>query len=85
MYGHAVQTVAADEGAAFGAAILAGVGARVWSSVDEACAAIVRTATAAEPQPAAVAVMNERYAAYRRVYPALRSMADRRVDKEAYV
>jgi xylulokinase len=84
VYGHAVQTVAADEGAAFGAAILAGVGARLWDSVDEACGAIVRTTTAAEPQPAAAAVMNERYAAYRRVYPALRSMADRRIDKEAY-
>ena len=42
VYGHAVETVDADEGAAYGAAILAGVGAGVWPTVDEACDALVR-------------------------------------------
>ena len=36
-----VETVAAEEGAAYGAAILAGVGAGVWPTVDEACDAVV--------------------------------------------
>ena len=32
-----VEIIAAEEGAAFGAAILAGVGAGLWPGVDEAC------------------------------------------------
>ena len=42
----------ADEGPAFGAAILAGVGEGIWPSVEEACVAIVRTAEEFEPNPA---------------------------------
>ena len=41
VYGRAVETIAADEGAAYGAAILAGVGAGVWTTVDEAVDATV--------------------------------------------
>jgi xylulokinase len=72
VYGHAVETVDADEGAAYGAALLAGVGAGLWPSVDEACDRLVRSTIAATPDADTVAVMNERYAAYRRIYPALR-------------
>ena len=35
IYGQSVELVEADEGAAYGAALLAGVGGRVWASVDE--------------------------------------------------
>jgi xylulokinase len=75
VYGHAVETVKADEGAAFGAAVLAGVGARIWASVDEACDALVKTAERVAPDPRAAATMNDQYAAYTRIYPALRAMA----------
>ena len=37
VYGHAVETIAADEGGAYGAALLAGVGTGIWPGVDEAC------------------------------------------------
>jgi xylulokinase len=74
VYGHAVHTVTVDEGAAYGAAILAGVGARVWASVDEACEALVQTAGITLPQPDVVGLMNEQYVTYRRIYPALRSL-----------
>ena len=37
VYGHEVEIVEAEEGAAYGAAILAGVGAQMWPSVDAAC------------------------------------------------
>jgi xylulokinase len=84
VYGRAVETVAADEGAAYGAAILAGVGAGVWSSVDEGCDAAVRRAETILPQAEVVPIMNERYAAYRRIYPALRSLADHTRRKEIY-
>ena len=69
-----VETVQADEGAAYGAAILAGVGAGVWPSVDAACDALVRTAGVTTARVRGRRVMNERYAAYQRMYPALRSI-----------
>ncbi len=85
VYGHAVDTIAADEGAALGAAILAGVGARVWPSVDAAVDATVRVGATTSPEADVVAVMNDRYAHYRRVYPALRAIAGTTARDEAYV
>jgi xylulokinase len=70
VYGHSVELIAAEEGAAYGAALLAAVGAGVWPSVDAACAAAVRVASRVDPDPAAVATLNASYAAFRRVYPA---------------
>jgi xylulokinase len=80
VYGHPVETVSADEGAAYGAAILAGVGIGCWPSVDAACDALVRGATVATPQPEVVSAMNERYEAYTRLYPVLRLLQRDRVD-----
>jgi xylulokinase len=74
VYGSEVEIVEAEEGAAYGAAILAGVGAGTWKSVDEACSAVVRVAKKITPQPDAVAVMNASYAAYRKVYPATKNI-----------
>jgi len=74
VYGKPVEIVAAEEGAAYGAALLAGVGAKTWNSVDEACSAVVRVAARVEPENGAVAVLNEHYKEYRRVYPATRSV-----------
>src|SRR5213082_126743 len=74
VYGHTVEIVEAEEGAAYGAAILAGVGAGLWPSVDAACHTTVRVASRVNPQPAAVATLNTSYSAYRRVYPATREI-----------
>ena len=74
VYGHAVETVEAGEGAAYGAALLAGVGAGIWPTVDDACDRLIRTTVAATPESRIVELMNTRYAAYRRMYPALRSV-----------
>jgi len=74
VYHHAVQIVEAEEGAAYGAALLAGVGARVWSSVDEACERCVRVAREVAPDPVAAKVMEQQYQTYRRIYPALRAI-----------
>ena len=74
VYGYAVETVEAEEGAAYGAALLAGVGAGVWPSVPAACDAVVRVASRVEPNPETTEIMNERYRAYRAVYPALRGI-----------
>jgi xylulokinase len=72
-YGQPVDTTA-DEGAAYGAAILAAVGIGRWPTVDAACDALVRGAATTMPQPEVVALMNHRYRAYRRLYPALRAL-----------
>ena len=74
VYGRAVERVTVDEGAAFGAAVLAGVGAGIWRDVDEATDRLIRSTVAAAPDPESVFVMNERYAVYRRLYPALRQL-----------
>ena len=74
VYGHAVEIVEAEEGAAYGAALLAGVGAGLWPSVDAACSATVRVASRVNPQPAAVATLNASYSAFRQIYPATRAI-----------
>ena len=74
IYGHDVEIVAAEEGAAFGAAILAAVGVRAWPSVGAAAAAVVRVAKRVQPDPKSSVQMKASYAAYRRIYPATRAI-----------
>ena len=74
VYGQEVEIVEAEEGAAYGAAILAGVGASLWPSVEAACASTVRVAERVCPNPDNVAILNEAYASYRRIYPAMKSI-----------
>ena len=74
VYGHAVEIVEAEEGAAYGAALLAGVGAGLWPTVEAACAATVRVASRVSPQHAAVATLNASYSAFRQIYPATKAI-----------
>lgn len=74
VYGAVVETVAADEGAAYGAALLAAVGAKNWQTVDDACDATIRVAEKIEPNPQTVETMNRQYEKYRTIYTALRSL-----------
>lgn len=74
VYGHTVELVETEEGAAYGAALLAGVGGGAWSTVDEACEATVRVRAVLEPDAARASLMNERYRVYRAIYPALRDV-----------
>jgi xylulokinase len=76
VYGYEVEIVEAEEGAAYGAAILAGVGAKTWPSVDEACDSIVRIAKRIPLDPKVSAAMQRNYEVYRRIYPALRDITD---------
>jgi xylulokinase len=76
VYGHEVEMVKAEEGAAYGAALLAGVGARIWPSVDEACASVVQVENRISPRADVVAKLNNNYATYRRVYSATRGIFD---------
>jgi xylulokinase len=74
VYGHSVEILEAEEGAAYGAAIFAGVGAGCWTSVDQACDAIVRVANRVSPDRQATATMQQGYQVYRKIYPALHSV-----------
>ena len=74
IYGMPVDLVAAEEGAAYGAALLAGVGAGMWASVDAACETAVRVGKRVEPIAKNVELMNRRYQEYRKLYPALRGI-----------
>ena len=76
VYGSSVEILVAEEGAAYGAALLAGVGAGLWSSVDDACDAAVRVARRIDPIDENVKLLNQRYQQYRRIYPALRAVFD---------
>jgi xylulokinase len=76
VYGNEVEILAAEEGAAYGAAILAGVGAGRWSTVDEACDAVVRVAARVQPNRNSSSLMQRNYQIYRRIYPALRRIRE---------
>ncbi len=76
VFGMDVATVNVTQGAAFGAAVLAGVGAGAFANVPDAARAIVRETGTTSPGPD-----TERYRGacerYRALYPALRGWAPR--------
>jgi xylulokinase len=72
VYGQPVELLEAEEGGAYGAALLAGTGVGAWPTVEAACAATVRVAETIAPEHPAV--MNEVYVEYRKIYPALREI-----------
>ncbi len=74
--GSELVTVNTTEGGAFGAALLAAVGAGVWQTVPEACRATIKVVSATSPQPAQVKVYNDLYPLYRGLYPALKPTFD---------
>jgi len=67
-----IVTVNTTEGAAYGAAVLALVGAGVFASVEAAWAKLVRVTGKTEPG-GDTAVYNQLYSLYHRLYPALKS------------
>jgi xylulokinase len=76
VYGQGTETLRADEGAAFGAALLAGVGIGVWKSVDEACEKTILLDESFEPDLESVAVLDRQFDNYRKLYPLLRSIEE---------
>jgi len=65
-------SVSTTEGAAFGAALLAGVGSGVWSNVDVACAQTITTSDRVIPNKETVAIYESLYEQYQRLYPTLK-------------
>jgi xylulokinase len=61
VFGLPINTINIEEGPALGVALLAGVGAGLWDSVEAACDAVITTTSTTEPDPAAVALYDDLY------------------------
>jgi xylulokinase len=71
-----LERTAAEEGAAYGAALLGGVAAGVFAGPQEAVERCVRVRDRIEPDPAWRDAYGELYPRFRRLYPALRPLED---------
>ncbi|WP_158751903.1 xylulokinase [Acidobacterium sp. S8] len=76
VYGYPSDILEAEEGAAFGAALLAGVGAGAWPDTDAACATAIRVAEQIAPEASEERSYADGYKMYRRLYPALRAIRE---------
>jgi xylulokinase len=65
-------TVNTTEGAAYGAALLAGVGAGIWSDTDTACETCVKITGKTPVQDEFSPVYEDAYLSYVKLYPALK-------------
>ncbi len=74
VYAHRCDVLVAEEGGAYGAALLAGVGGGGWPDVEAACATAIRVASQIEPRQEAVERYARGYLGFRKVYPALRGV-----------
>jgi xylulokinase len=72
IYGAEVATLAVEEGPAYGAALLAGVGTGLFSSVEDAASRCVKVTSTTAPHAGDRAHYERAYAVYRELYSALR-------------
>lgn len=72
LYGMPVKTVNSKEGPALGVAILAGVGAGMYASVEEGCRAVIRTDKQELPTAENSAEYEKYYEIYRGLYASLK-------------
>ena len=73
LYNCEVTTAASKEGPALGVAILASVGTGIYSTVQEACEAIVKTDKVQIPDAENAEVYEKYYQLYRKLYPAMKN------------
>jgi len=74
VYGQAVEVLTAEEGGAFGCAMMAGVGAGHWANLEEAAKACIEVAQRIAPDAAEQAAYAAGYTSWRRLYPALKTL-----------
>ena len=70
-------TVNTTEGAAYGAALLAGVGAGAWVDVQSACKAVIKITGTTQPNPQDAEPYNKGYSIYQNLYPVLKPSFDK--------
>jgi xylulokinase len=71
VYGQTVAQINAQEGPAYGVALLAMVGTGAYHSVPEACAATIKVTEELSPQPKVQRAYDQVYQEYHRLYPTL--------------
>ena len=71
VFGKPVTAMTADEGAAYGVALLATVGAGHYKNITEACAAAVKTAESSKPDAKTRKAYDRAFAQFQRLYVAL--------------
>jgi xylulokinase len=69
-----LERMEAEEGSAYGAALLGGVAAGVFASVEDAVAECVRPLERIDPDPAWAEVYEAGYRRFRAAYPAIRAI-----------
>jgi xylulokinase len=72
-----VDVIESEEGPAMGGAMLAAVACGEYKSVEEIAAKVVRIVDTVEPDPELTAKYEERYAAFRQIYPACRPVFEK--------
>lgn len=72
IFGQPVVTINVEEGPAFGAAIVAGVGTRVFKSFDDATKQIIKVGREIRPIPANVAKYEKQYVLFKHLYASLK-------------
>src|SRR5215208_5334305 len=70
-------TVKTTEGAAYGAALLAGVGTGAWMDVVSACKACIKITGSTQPDPTQMDAYRKSYVLYQELYPALKPSFER--------
>lgn len=73
IYGQQVVTINAEEGPAYGVALLAAAGTGAYKNVVEACRATITVVSRTKPQPGAKRVYNKAYPVYQKLYQSLKS------------
>jgi len=81
--GSELVTVNTTEGAAFGAAILAGVGEGRWPDVETACERTVKVLGRVSPDAQRANLYSQLYESYRNLYPALKPTFNRLAELSA--
>ena len=77
VFGQNVVTINSEEGAAFGVALLASVGAGSYKSIQEACAATIRVVSELPPQKNAVKAYDRAFPEYQQLYRSLKGDFER--------
>ncbi|HMG32688.1 MAG TPA: xylulokinase [Blastocatellia bacterium] len=78
-----LATVNTTEGAAYGAAILAGVGARFWPDVETACDRLIKTTDVVGPDRSKATLYRSLHGQYKDLYPVLKSSFERLASAES--
>lgn len=72
VFGQKVVTINAEQGPAFGVALLAAVGAKAYKNVQQACAATIKVVTETSPQKDAKVAYDRAFPVYQKLYRSLK-------------